>query len=214
MILENKLQYYCTHHYLATERKQYIQDNIEKPNNIIINWIEKYKPTDSLIVNHRQIVNTHSANGQYLNSAELSCYYKHYLAIKCIHESGIDGMIFEDDIEKPQFIFNTTISSLHSLMLDRGCDILFIGSFGNYDLSYDQPTILINENTKSRCAHCYIVRCNIANKLADYLFEPFMPLDWQLSYAIKDLGLVSGWSYPHIYQRTEKQLIKSLLRQK
>lgn len=206
------IQHYCTHHYLATDRKEYINANIVKPYNIDICWIEKYKPESTFIKNHPIVHNIHAANKQHLNAAELSCYYKHYLAIRNIAESKTDGIILEDDVEAPQFDFNSAITYLHELMIIKGCDILFVGSFDKYDLNYTEPTIVINEHTKSRCAHCYIVRSNIANELQQYLFEPKMPLDWQLSYAIKDLGLRSGWSWPHIYQRTEKNKLKSLLR--
>lgn len=206
------IQHYCTHHYLATDRKEYINANIVKPYNIDICWIEKYKPESTFIKNHPIVHNIHAANKQHLNAAELSCYYKHYLAIRNIAESKTDGIILEDDVEAPQFDFNSAITYLHELMIIKGCDILFVGSFDKYDLNYTEPTIVINEHTKSRCAHCYIVRSNIANELQQYLFEPKMPLDWQLSYAIKDLGLRSGWSWPHIYQRTEKNTLPSLLR--
>lgn len=212
MSIKSSINYYCTHHYLATDRKEYIYSNIAKPYDIDISWIDQYKPECNFIKNHRMVFNVHAANKQFLNAAELSCYYKHYLAIRAISESQVDGIIFEDDIEAPQFKFDETLTYLHRLMINQGCDILFVGSFGDHDLDYKEPVIIMNESTKSRCAHCYIVRCNIANVLQQYLFEPQMPLDWQLSYAIQDLGLRSGWSWPHIYQRTEKNKLKSLLR--
>jgi GR25 family glycosyltransferase involved in LPS biosynthesis len=212
MSIKNNMQYYCIHHYLATDRKEYITTNIVKPYNLDICWIDKQKPDSTFIKNHPIVRNVHSANKQYLNTAELSCYYKHYLAIRNIAESKTDGVIFEDDIEAPQFDFKNTLANLHKLMIIKECDILFVGSFGKSDLNYKETTILINEYTKSRCAHCYIVSCNIASILADYLFNPSMPLDWQLNEAITNLGLKSGWSWPHIYQRTEKNQLKSLLR--
>lgn len=212
MTIKNNIRYYCTHHYLAVDRKEYIDANIVKLYNIDICWIEQYKPESSFIQEHPLVSNIHAANKEFLSAAELSCYYKHYLAIRNISISKIDGVIFEDDIETPPFNFSDTLTSLHELMINQGCDILFVGSFASHDLNYKEPTIVMNDSTQSRCAHCYIVRCNIASKLEQYLFEPRMPLDWQLNYAIKDLGLRSGWSWPHIYQRTEKNILRSLLR--
>jgi GR25 family glycosyltransferase involved in LPS biosynthesis len=212
MPIKNNIQYYCTHHDLAIDRKEYIYTNIVKPYDIDICWIEKYRPDSTFIKNHPIVHNIHAANRQYLNASELSCYYKHYLAIRNIAESKTDGIILEDDIESPRFDFKNVISDLHELMIIQECDILFVGSFDKYDLNYQYPSILMNQLTKSRCSHCYIVRSNIAHKLANYLFSPSMPLDWQLNYAITDLELKSGWSWPHVYQRTEKNMLPSLIR--
>jgi GR25 family glycosyltransferase involved in LPS biosynthesis len=205
------ISYYCIHHILAKDRKQYIIDNIVH-DKLILEWIENYLPDCDFINNHQRIYSEHSANKQYLNNQELSCYYKHLYAIENLNNDY--GLILEDDIEKPNFNLYDMSLLFADLMIKHNTDILFIGSFSIYDLSNIKiPTIICNQYTnQSRCAHAYMITKKTAQKLYPYLRNIKAPFDWQLNYAINDLRLNSCWSYPHIYQRTEKNKIKSLLR--
>lgn len=208
------MKYYCIHHNIAYDRKFYIQEKINLPQNEII-WIEDFSPFDNFIANHTPINCEHAASNNRLNNAELSCYYKHRSAIKQLSSSQDYGFIFEDDILQPTFNDKLidTLEIFYNLMLINSADILFIGSFDMYDLSYsDTPYIINNNSTLSRCAHAYIISYFAASMINECLNNIIAPIDWQLNYCIQALNLRSFWSYPHIYQKTEKGLIKSLIR--
>lgn len=201
---------YCLHHTLATDRKEYLLKNFDTKNWY---WITDYLPTDELIVNHPIVYCEHSANKQnFLNAAELSLFYKHKLAIEIINQKQEFSFIIEDDIEKPNFELFSILNIFINLMKEQKTDILFIGSYGSYDINFQEPTLFCNSYTLSRCAHAYIINPKCSNVLLDYLNDIKAPLDWQLNYAIRDLNLKSCWGYPYIYQRSEKNIINSLLR--
>lgn len=208
------MKYYCIHHSDAIDRKIFIEKYYINKYNMNIIWIEDFHPSSAIIQNHKKIYSKHSANKEYLNNNELSCYLKQQKAINAIADSQEYGFILEDDVSEPSFDLVNTIKNFYHQMKTESCDILFIGSFSIYDLPNinNQPYIYCNKNTLSRCAHSYIVSNNCANQLVNYLEDIKAPFDWQLNFAIKDLNLKSCWSYPHIYQRTEKKQIKSLLR--
>jgi GR25 family glycosyltransferase involved in LPS biosynthesis len=207
------MKYYCIHHSPAKERKEYIQNNIIDIYNLDILWIEDYLPESDIINNHPKVYSKHSANRKYLNQAELSCYLKHKLAINTIVTTNEYGFILEDDIKVPSFHLTDMVEAFLVQMKKIKCDILFVGSIASCDLNLTEPCILCNKNTIiSRAAHSYIISPNRANELVEYLNNIRAPLDLQINFAIEELNLKSGWSYPHIYQRTEKSEIKSLLR--
>jgi|688.fasta_scaffold30177_9 hypothetical protein len=204
------IQTYCLHHIPATDRKEYLLKNFDTNN---WHWITDYLPTDEQIVNHRRVSCEHSANKQnFLNAAELSLFYKHKLAIEIINQKQEFSLIVEDDIERPNFDLQDTINIFLRMMLEHSTDILFVGSYGNCDLNLQSPNILCNNYTLSRCTHAYILNPKCSKMLSKYLADVKAPIDWQLNYAINDLNLKSCWSSPHLYQRTEKMHIASLIR--
>lgn len=200
---------YCLHHTPATERKEYLLNNFDTKGWL---WIEDFLPTDDNIRNHPTIYSEHSSNKIFLSLSELSLFYKHKLAIELICGHKEFALIIEDDIALPNFEFYSTLSILLNLMKKEGTDLLFVGSYGSCDLKCEAPTIVCSKNTLTRCAHAYIVNPSCSKLLLNYLNDINSPLDWQLNYAIQDLNLKSCWSYPHIYQRSEKKQIRSLLR--
>lgn len=208
------MKYYCIHHLDAIDRKIFIEKHYINKFNIDMVWIEDFHPSLEVIQDHKRIHTPHAANNKYLNTGELSCYLKHKKAISMISDSNDYGFILEDDVEPPSFNFIEVVKDFYYQMEYNACDILFVGSFSIYDLKNinNKAYIYCNNNTLSRCAHAYIISNNCATKLINYLEEIKAPFDWQLNFAIEDLGLKSCWSYPHIYQRTEKKQIESLLR--
>lgn len=204
------MKYYCIHHEPAKDRKLYIKDNIELDD---IVWVEEYHPLSNFINKHKRIYSEHSANNLFLNNAELSCYYKHLLAISMIDDSQDYGFVFEDDLEKPDFELSETLNKFKQLMEENYTDVLFVGSFADCDLKSETIQIFCNESTlRSRCAHAYIISPNKSQIILEHMNNIKAPFDWQFNYAIRDLNLKTCWAYPHIYQRTEKNKIASLLR--
>jgi hypothetical protein len=197
------------HHTPAKDRKKYISTHFKFP----IEFIEEYLPTDNFIKNHSKTSSNHSANGKgFLNDAELSLYYKHKLAIELVNKSQQFSLIIEDDIEKVDFNLELMTNLFIKLMIENDTDLLFVGSYGNSNLPFTNPGILCNQNTLSRCTHAYIINPKCSLQLINHLNNIKAPIDWQFNYAIQDLSLRSCWSYPHIYQRTERQKISSLIR--
>jgi GR25 family glycosyltransferase involved in LPS biosynthesis len=207
------ISFFCIHHSPCVERKNYIDKHIVKNFNIPISWIHNFDPDSDDVKNQSDVFNTHSADKIKLNKAEISCFMKHRFAIRQIAESNHFGFIFEDDIQKPSFDLHKATTYFIQEMNNNNIDILFVGSFGNYDIETNKEyEIFCNHSTKSRCAHAYILSDRCAKSLILFLDNIIAPFDWQINYAIDELNLKSCWSYPHIYQRSEKQEIKSLLR--
>ena len=201
---------YCLHHTPAKERKEYLIANFNTSDWV---WVEDYLPTEDFIKSHTKIYSEHAANRQgYLNNQEISLFYKHKLAISKISEKNNFGLIVEDDIMTPEFNLIKTLDILIKLMDEADSDILFVGSYGNCDLKFEEPTLVCNNNTLSRCAHAYILNPKCSNIFLENLSTIKHPFDWQLNHIIDHLGLNSCWSYPHIYQRSEKKQTGSLLR--
>ena len=207
------LEYFCIHHPPAKDRKEYISPFFETLNSKV-NWIEYFWPQDKEVECHPVVNCVHSANGVYLNAAELSCFMKHRYAIKMIAESKADfGIVFEDDIEIPTFDWQYNIEMFGAEMIRHNCDILFIGSFSGSDINPSfKSGVYVHKSLKSRCAHCYMISPKIAKMISYKLFSIKEPFDWQLNSIITDLNLNVGWSLPHVNQRTEKGKLPSLLR--
>jgi GR25 family glycosyltransferase involved in LPS biosynthesis len=204
------MKFYCIHHADAVDRKKYIDIHFKYLN---IKWITSYHPDSTFIQKHKRVYSKHAANHNYLNNNELSCYYKHFDAINNIVDSHEDSFVFEDDILEVDYNLIDISSAFINLINLNNCDILFVGSYGEHDINHhNEPYIYCGLSTLSRCAHAYIITYDCAKKIQNYLTNISAPFDWQLNYAISDLNLKSCWSYPHLYQRTEKNQIQSLLR--
>lgn len=207
------MKYYCIHHSPAVDRKSYMVDLFALNKIHDISWIEDYLP-DSEDVKEwdYKVKSQHAAKDGYLNRAEISCFLKHRKAIKYIAESGERGVIIEDDIVVPQFDMKDFIDDF----LSKKCtadNILFIGSFGDKDISdSDDYAVHFSYSYRSRCAHAYMISADVAIKILPLLKNIEMPFDWQLNSVIEHLNLNVGWTKPHIYQRTEKGYIQSMLR--
>ncbi len=204
--------FFCTHHSPAVERKKYLIPFFEQ-DELNVNWIEDFLPNSEEVLNKNKIFSNHSANGIYLNNAEISCYLKHLKALKLTSESNNNSLIIEDDIEIPSFSLKKYCEEIENDFVNQNGDILFIGSFTNYDLPYDFPNEIVHEKwMRSRCAHCYLLTNKAALKIYDFMSTIIAPLDWQINYAIEKFNLKCFWSKKHVNQRTEKGLIPSLLR--
>lgn len=207
------IKYFCIHHSPAVDRKAYLIPFFKREN-IDINWIENFLPNDELINRHDDIFCEHSANGLKLNNSELSCFMKHRFAIKSFIDSDYDyAVVFEDDIEIPNFNFQDLIFKLSEKFNKQNGDIVFVGSMTGMDIdAVEFGSIFCSRNLSSRCAHCYFISKASAKKIYPFLEKIIAPFDWQLNFIIKQANLVCCWSSPHVNQRTEKGIIKSLLR--
>jgi hypothetical protein len=205
------MKYYCLHHSPATDRKQFLLP-VFKEQNIEVEWIEDFLPDSYEVVSHPKIYYQHATNCSYLNNAEISLVLKHTLAIKKICEIDDYGIIFEDDLDAINFRLNDIIPVLINKMENIGGDILWIGSIPNKNLKTNKITVESNKLTKDRCSHCYMIHSNLAKKVIDFYSDIKAPSDWQWNLTIDHFNLKSCWSYPHIYQRSENKIIKSLIR--
>lgn len=210
------LKYYIIHHLPAIERRLHMEKFVDLFALKNIEWITDYGP-DSIeveILEESKIECHHSANGKYLNFSEISCYLKHKKVLRNLTKSNFDyGIVIEDDVEIPNFDFNSTVQKFITEMEKNNAEFLSVGSFGKFDLEKTEFPYIKKDNTNStRCLHCYIIKKTIAEKCLDYLEDIKAPVDWQFNYAIRDLNIKNYWSYPHIYQKTERGSMKSLIR--
>lgn len=142
-----------------------------------------------------------------LSKGQISCSYKHYLALKDIVENNYDyAVIMEDNMK---FIGNVPerlslyIKQLNELYPDW--DILFDLNYGKYTENPTSPDILVypksNEITNeghgaTRCAQFYLIR----NKCARKLYENYLPFnnapDWWMNDLFRKLNIKSFWAEP------------------
>jgi GR25 family glycosyltransferase involved in LPS biosynthesis len=207
------MKYYCIHHSPDIERKAYMDDlfMLKKIDDIV--WIVDYLPdSDEVKSWENKVESTYAAKDNRLNVSEISCFLKHKKAIKHIAASGEIGVILEDDIAIPQFDMAYFVDGVlsHECTTDK---MIFIGSFADKDIVDSAEYVVhFSHSHKSRCAHAYMLNAETATKITPLLEDIKMPFDWQLNSIIEQLNLCVGWTKPHIYQRTEKGIIKSLLR--
>lgn len=201
---------YCCHHLPATDRRDYLRSRFDTES---WHWITDYLPTDEMIARHPTVLSEHAANGRgFLNAAELSLYHKHRLAIELIEQSQEYSLIVEDDIEAPDFDVQDVAAMFVRAMREAEIDLVFVGSYAGSDISASQPTLVCNDHTLSRCTHAYLVRPTCASRILEHLSTVRAPIDWQLNFAIRELRLRCCWSWPHIYQRSERGRLASLIR--
>lgn len=205
------MNFFCLHHSPAIDRKEYLLDTFNQQK-ITVDWIEDFLPSSKTILQHEKVHSIHAANGEFLNSAEISCFKKHVKAIEIIAQSEQIGVIFEDDIENPNFNLKPFCESAAKVCCEN--TIIFIGSYSGADLiNYNNECrVFFSPNFKSRCAHAYMLNSQTAKNILPELSKIILPFDWQLNHIIDKLNLNIGWTSPHINQRTEKGKLKSLLR--
>jgi hypothetical protein len=206
------IQFFCLHHTPAVDRKEYLLPFFEKEK-ININWIEDYLPTSDDVTKFGKIYYENCVNRKYLNNAEISLTLKHNKAIKMLAESNYESaVIFEDDLEIPDFPLLEKIKEVNNLLISDDGDLLFIGSYGNCDLDKDFPHAIWHQPwMRSRCTHCYLITKKTAIKIQQFMSDVIAPPDWQLNIAIEKFSLKTYWARDHVYQRSEKRKIKSLL---
>lgn len=203
------IDFYCLHHSPAVERAEYMHSFFWRED-ILPEWITSFPPESEEVKDFPITFCDHSANGAFLNSAEISLYLKHQEAFKRIIEKDNLGVILEDDIEEPDFCLKEFCDKISEQFLEEGGDLLFIGSYPEVDIK--GGLIKTASWMQSRYAHCYMVNPKSAPKILEYTKKPLAPFDWQLNYAILKFGLKVYWSVPAVYQRTAQNKIPSLLR--
>lgn len=205
------MKYYCLHHSPAKERKDFLLP-IFKKQEIDVEWIEEFLPNCDIVLNHPKVPYVHAANKNFLNNAELSLVFKHCLAIEKICSINDYAIIFEDDLDDFDFKLKDILPHWISQFEEIHGDILWIGSVPYKNLPTNIITVYNNTFTKDRCSHCYMIHSRTANKVIDFYKDIKAPSDWQWNLAIDYFNLKSCWSFPHIYQRTDRNKLKSLIR--
>jgi hypothetical protein len=203
------MRYYCLHHTPAFTRKAKMDRIIEEQDITDIEWIEDFLPDSDIVSQNPIVYSEHAANGEFLNDGEISIFLKHKLAFSKILDSNDYGLVLEDDIDYPNFLFKNTIPIFIDIMKNKKIEFLSIGSCCG--LNYDLPSlgIISNRSTKTRCAHCYLTHSQTIQKINSFFSSIICPIDWQINLAIEKFDIISGWSFPYVLQDTQQ---KSLLR--
>jgi GR25 family glycosyltransferase involved in LPS biosynthesis len=154
------------------------------------------------------------ANCPNLKLGQISCCYKHYLALKDIVENKHEyAVIMEDAVEFWEPLEETLdkyISELNTYYPDW--DILFDSDWSKYIENPLTPNRLVypkniqisnNDHGGTRCAHFYLLTQQCAKKL----YENYLPFnnapDWWMNDLFRNLNIKSFWAEPtmiHVYK--------------
>jgi hypothetical protein len=211
-----KIQYYLIHGVDASRKPrmeaEFEKAGIEKER---VKWVlhpNKDELSDELIRNI--VIQTESYTcgvwkpAGWLGKGQISCSYKHYLALKDIVENDYDyGVIMEDNMK---FIGNVPdrvhqyIGQLNSFYTDKW-DILFDLKYGKYVEGPTDPNRLVypksNEINEfghggTRCAQFYLLTRDCAKRL----YENYLPFnnapDWWMNDLFRKLDIRSFWADP------------------
>jgi GR25 family glycosyltransferase involved in LPS biosynthesis len=149
----------------------------------------------------------------WLSLGQLSCSYKHYLALKDIVENNYDyGVIMEDNI---YFVGNIPEKiNLYIKQLDEyypDWDVIFDSNYTNYKegelkegiFVYPKSNEISNrDHGGTKCAQFYLLKKEAAKKL----FDNYLPInnapDWLMNDLFRKLNIKSFWAEPpnvHIF---------------
>lgn len=144
----------------------------------------------------------------YLRKGQISCAYKHYLALKDIVEKGYQySIIMEDNIQFKGNVVNAVTRYLNELNSNYPeWDILFDGEIPYRDGELREDRIVYpksNEMTEfghggTRYARFYLLTKECAKKL----YENYIPFnnapDWWMNDLFRKLNIKALWSEPSI----------------
>lgn len=149
------------------------------------------------------------SNEHKLRKAEMSCAYKHYLAIKCIADSGeVGGLVFEDDIvidKKFSYYFN---QSLNEAFTKNAPDFLI--NYERYSKFIPLLKLRLNKHLykmpKTKLAGAYYISRSAAVRYIDYINENkmHMPADWLQTYIFQALDMTIYWHEPTLAEQGSK----------
>lgn len=153
-----------------------------------------------------------------LNMPEISCTLKHFSALEKLgNECPNYGMIIEDDIffeedfsNKFEKLIQETPLDWDSVFLGEGCGVPFIRSRLTTAKRVTDGVYLV-DHPATNCAECYLVKPEMAKKLAQSL--PFsLVSDWEISYQLfKHDAKVFWWVPPLASQGSKNGTYKSEL---
>jgi hypothetical protein len=194
---------------------EFIKANISQNN---VYWVlshNKDKLTDEFIktiVDQNESISNNRLVGPgcpHLKKGQISCTYKHYLALKNIVENGYEyAVIMEDNIYFKGDVnerVDKYIKQLNKFYPDW--DVLFDSDWEPYKEGAVRPDLLVYpkdiEMNKydfggTRCAHFYLLTQKCAKKLYDnYLPFNHAPDHW-MNDVFRKLNIKSYWAEPSI----------------
>ena len=161
-------------------RKKHMQEqfNMYGIDDSKVIYIEGYNK-DTLT---NDFINTITTNKS-LKKGEVSCAYKHYLALKHIVENNIElAVIMEDDIR-----FNEYVPKRIDIYLDQMSEdwnVLFDNDYLRMSENITSDLYVYkNETQKSNCASFYLINL----KTAKILYDSFLPFDKAVDHYYNDL---------------------------
>ena len=198
-------------------KKEFNKVNI--PQDEVI-WIKSHNKTELT----QEFINKYTTNPPYgfkkMKLGQLSCTYKHYLALKHIVENDIDiGVIMEDNIEFRNELSKDFPKTLSKYLekIPGDWDILFESDTLDYkkinELPIVENKIIYKKNNEitrychggTNAANCYI----IPNKTAKLFYNNYLPIpiivDFHMNELIRKYSLNSYWCYPPIVHRIRRR---------
>ena len=191
--------------------KQFEKAQINKDD---VTWIKSHNKSEL----SEDFCNTVSTNNK-LTPGQISCTYKHYLALKHIVENKIDiGVVMEDNIEIETNNFPERLNTYLEQLPDDW-DILFEGDTGKYyeqkrvENKYVYPKSNMWTNMPgvglwmggTNAANCYI----IPYKTAKRFYDKFLPFSNVIDHYYNDLlrlfNTNTYWSVPPVVHRIRRE---------
>lgn len=198
-------------------KKEFDKVNIPQDEVIWIKSHNKTELTDEFIKN----ISTNPPRGfKQIKIGQLSCTYKHYLALKHIVENNIDiGVIMEDNIEFKCDLSNDFPKILNEYLelIPEDWDLLFESDTLNYK-NIEEDSIISNKkiykkkneitkycNGATNGANCYIIPL----KTAILFYKHYLPIpitvDFHMNNLIRNHKLNVYWCYPPIVHRLRRR---------
>lgn len=206
-----RIKYYLVNG-VDRSRDSFMKNQFDKakiPQNEIL-WIKSHNKTELT----EEFINKNCMDITKMKLGQLSCTYKHYLALKDMVENNIDiGIIMEDNIE-----FNTTNfpKNLKEYLreLPADWDLLFESDTLPYIESPIDPKKKIyrkNINITWQCqggtnaANCYIIPL----KTAKLFYNVYLPIpivvDFYMNDLIRKYNLNVYWAVPPVVHRIRRK---------
>jgi GR25 family glycosyltransferase involved in LPS biosynthesis len=221
---------YLVHYTKLEDRKKHTDEQF-KNLGIDIEYITEYDQedlTDELIDKHydsseesynskiHPTYGNRSTPHRILNKGEISCVFKHKLAIEKISkECDNYGVVFEDDV-----VFVEDFIEKFNKFLDLtpdDWDAIFIGSCAGLRVNpqfvkEDVFTYKV-DHPASKGGDSYLLKRDLAEKISGTMDKFVTAADWELSYQFKlHNANVYWWEPPLVVQGSEIGLYKSTLR--
>ena len=232
--MKNKLKIYIIHYSKLSERKEYINQILDKLN-IDFEFIEKfdketlkeidlskyYDDNEKNFNNKVKLWGERANKYSRMSDSEISCTLKHIEALRLINEGDHEyNLILEDDVI-PQS--KNLINEINKLIDDKNkWDVLLIGEgmgkgFRN-DKIGTKRMIPFKKSFKvkhpaTNCLEAYIVKKSVVQKILKGLLPVTMACDWEFAYQFYKENMNIYWSKKSIFiQGSKDGTYKSAIR--
>lgn len=209
-----KIKYYLING-IDRSRDQFMIDQFNKAkiNQEDVIWIKKYNKNDLTPELINQIFKKTNHD---LKLGQISCTYKHYLALKNIIDNEIDlAVIMEDNIEFRTSNFPERLNEYLN-QLPPDWDILFEGDTLKYrDQRHKRGLLVYKKKIRAldgkhfgggtNAANCYILPIKTARKFYNHFLPFYNVIDHYMNDLLRKYNLNTYWAVPPKVHRIRRK---------